>query len=1495
MELLLRVRTPDGQALDSRVEIDPDRPIRDLATALGTECGAPMGHVPRVFLARQGMVLDADRPVGECGLVSGDEVLLDPTAVPPRPEPIPIRAVSVDVLAGPDSGLSVVLNRGRFDLGRDPSCQIRIGDPTVSRRHLLIDVAQDWSVAIAQLPEVENAAVVNAVPIEGPTLIQPDDVIQLGSTAIALRPFIRSAEEVRDQLGQIEFHRTPYRPPTIAERPFKAFGPIPTRPEPRRFQMLTAIAPLVGGVAMYAFTQSVQFLALTLLSPVAVVANWFEDRRSGRGRFEQQVEEFHERVRRRKAELDAALAAERVDRVRAAPDLADLVRRAELRTIDLWPRGREAPDFLSLRLGSGDTASNVECPVDNNGDEELIAEAEQAFAGHDVIRDVPVTIDLLGVGVIGIHGDAVEVDRLASSMVLQAACLHGPEDLVIVGCVSEARGLCDWMKWLPHTRSTTSPIGGRHVIDDAESVKTLLSELVEISELRVAETDRRVDRRWPWILVVLDEQLEPEPALLSQLLDRCPTSGISVIWVGASESRVPRQAGAIVDCQPSDAEPWSAAMAQTMAVPSGSSAQTSTLWFTDTSRPLQHLELGQVHSIVADRAARALAPIRDASVATATTSIPRSAPLLGVLGVDHPNAAWLVDRWQTERPYGLEHPVGLATSGTFTLDLVANGPHALIGGTSGAGKSELLQSIVASLLTCYPPRLLNFLFVDYKGGASSEIFRDLPHTAGNVSNLNADLAMRALTSLRAELNRRMRVLSGKAKDLEEMLAKFPDEAPPSLVIVVDEFATLVKEIPDFVAGMVDIAQRGRSLGIHLILATQRPTGSVNDNILANTNLRLSLRMLDAGESNAIIGSRDAADIPVPLRGRGFARLGPRELVAFQSAYSGAPLLTEAGASPVIVTPFAVRPVAPSARRSAPGPSGAPGRTQLDAVIDAVVAAAEQLSLPKPRAPWLEVLPDLIALTAVRSGDPRAEVTRRQPGRLVNVGMVDDPEHQDQYPAIVDLEEGGGLLVHGSGGSGKTTLLRTIALSAALDGPPSDVVIYALDFASRSLRSIESLPHVAAVATGDDLESVTRVIALLESELVRRRALLGAAQAETLTAYLAAGHRLPRLLFLIDGYPNLAGTFQGGGYMSSLDVWLDAVHRITVDGRQVGIHTVMTADRRSIPGVVQSAVSNRLVLRLSDTASYADHGISASRAQSLDLAPGAGLWQGTQLMQVACVSREPDGASQAAAIAAAVSSVVPGRIPDDLTTSPMPDLIPLASIERSGRPNTCALGVSDLTGAPVEVDVTWTHVLVAGPGRSGRSNLLALAAEQFSAERSVWSVGAGNSPLAEIPSGQSAFGRPEGLVPLLERLAAHLDDFADPTKPELLLVDDLDLLDDPATNTVCDRLARHEALRVIATVESRNLSGFTMNGLLNEVRRARQVVHLQPDDAAELFQATGVKVPIRPGLAMVPGRGVLIADRVPVVFQSAKWRATSTLAAGPSPAPLPPPRSAAPLA
>jgi len=1461
MELMLRARSSDGASADVVVDVDATHLVSELTFALAAELRIG-DRSPVVTVSRTGLMLDPHSEIGVSGIVSGDELTIGRATNVPAVPPVPKRAVSVDVLAGPDAGVSMTLLPGSYSVGRNEACDIHLRDLTVSRTHLTVEVSDDWVVTVVPRPDVANDVTVNDVVTDDERVVIDHDVVGLGGTRLAFRRFVRADGQRRDQLGQIEFQRTPYRPPVITERDAPELGKIPELREGRKFQLLTVMAPLGTGLAFFAFSRQPQFLVLTAMSPIVAMANIFEDKRSGRRKFEEESEAFAQRLIDWRAEIDEVLDRERVERLRSAPDLADLARRADLRTVDLWARGRAAPDFLRLRVGLGSAPASIEIDVGTGGDDGLRGDAIEATAGTDVLHDVPITTELMEHGAFGIHGPRDLVAGIASSMLVQTATLHSPEDVTIVAMVGPDRPIANWVKWLPHMRSVSSPVGGNHIATTEEECNELLGLLLEVAEFRTDGQDRDADKRWPWIVAVIDIDLRPDPAEVARLLDRCPDAGISVIWLADTAAEVPRQAAEVLVADYGDG-----------------AALVGTVWSTDPTVADRDLEVEQIRVDIADQVARALAPIRDASTASLASSIPRVAPLLDVLEVGHPTPEWVTEKWASQRGYGLEFPIGMGADGPLVLDLVEDGPHTLIGGTSGAGKSELMQSIVSSLAVHHPPNRLNFLFVDYKGGASSNVFGILPHTVGYVTNLSAELSIRALTSLRAELNRRMQVMEGKAKDLEEMLELYPADAPASLVIVVDEFATLVKEVPEFVAGVVDIAQRGRSLGIHLILATQRPSGSVNDNILANTNLRISLRMLDRSESTSVIGSPEAGDIPVPLKGRAYARLGPRHLAAFQSAYCGAPLTTGDIASPVLTAPFVRTNDSPKSGGGAGGGSGgggAPTGTHLDAVLSAVGEASSRLRIAEPRKPWRDVLPDQVLLADVLD-DPRAAPALENPGRIIAMGIIDAPERQDQTVALVDLEEGGGWLVFGSGGSGKTTVLRTLAVSAAATARPGQVEIFGFDFASRGLAALLPLPHVVDVASGDDLEAVTRHLLTLSEELIRRRELLASAHAEHLTAYNQQHESLSRIIVLVDGFGGFTSQFLNGPSGAAsvaipMDRWLDMFNDIAVEGRQVGIHVVITSDRRNaVPSRLHSAIGNKLVMRHSDEHGYSEHGVATARAKGLELEDGRALWQADAIVQIASVSEDPVGKSQSEMIERFGESFPP-RSPSLLATSALPEVVHTdevrAMLDVASLPNLhFPLGLSDRTGAPAIIDMTWSSFLVAGSPRAGRSSTLNACAASLAGTHHLWGMGSASSGLDRSLLDEAGFGRGEVITPEMGRLADLLE--MGPTdKPHVLLFDDIDLFDDMSLNGDFERLAKLDDLRIIASIETRSLSGYTTNPLLTALRRARRMLILQPDDPGDVMQAAGVKAPIRPGQRMVPGRGILVADRVPSVVQVA---------------------------
>ncbi|WP_369015990.1 FtsK/SpoIIIE domain-containing protein, partial [Actinocrinis puniceicyclus] len=439
---------------------------------------------------------------------------------------------------------------------------------------------------------------------------------------------------------------------------------------------------------------------------------------------------------------------------------------------------------------------------------------------------------------------------------------------------SDAAADWDWARWLPHTRPRTPEQPFTLIGNDPRSVARRIAELAALIAARHEALKQSPGARLgdPELLVLLDgaRKLRALPGMLQVLTDG-PVVGVYPVCLEGQRGMLPVECQAVVELEPG-----------------GSATVTQ-----ERAHPVTAVRPDLVSAKWAGRLARALAPIRDISPQEDQTAIPDSCRLLDLLGLEPPTAQAVAERW-ARSPASTEALVGAGfDAAPFTLDLRQDGPHGLIAGTTGAGKSELLQTLVASLAAANRPDAMTFVLIDYKGGSAFKDCARLPHTVGMVTDLGPALVERALESLGAELRRREHILAdAAAKDLEDYTAqrrRTPNLAPlPRLLIVIDEFASLIRELPDFITGLVSIAQRGRSLGIHLILATQRPAGAVSPEIRANTNLRIALRMTDAAESQDVIDTPEAARIPKHLPGRAYARLGHATILPFQAARIAAP-------------------------------------------------------------------------------------------------------------------------------------------------------------------------------------------------------------------------------------------------------------------------------------------------------------------------------------------------------------------------------------------------------------------------------------------------------------------------------------------------------------------------------------------------------------------------------------------------------------------------------
>ena len=482
------------------------------------------------------------------------------------------------------------------------------------------------------------------------------------------------------------------------------------------------------------------------------------------------------------------------------------------------------------------------------------------------------------------------------------------------------------------------------------------------------------------------------------------------------------------------------------------------------------------------------------------------------------------------------------------------------------------------------------------------------------------MVRRALTSLGAELKFREELLrEHDAKDLPALEAQGFTGAPPSLVVVVDEFAALADEVPEFVDGMIDVAQRGRSLGIHLIMATQRPTGVITGNLRANTNLRLALRLADEADSVDVLGTDVAATFHPDTPGRAVSKSGPGRLVPFQASYAGGWTTSEREVPEILVQELTLA-VATTWEPPASDPIERDrNATDIKRLVGSIRSAVVAADLPDPRKPWQPVLP------ATRS---LAHVHRDGVDTMLTFGVADDPERQRQIAVAFQPDRDGSMVAYGTGGSGKSTFLRSIAIAAGLTMYGGPCHVYGLDFGSRGLSMLTELPHVGSIIQGSDHERVTRLLGWLRAEIDERAHRFSQYNAGSLTQYRDEAKKQdePRILLLIDGI----AAFRNAYDTSDRIRWVDMLASIASEGRAVGVHVVMTSETRSgLTTALASSVQRRLVLRLASDEDYAMLGVEQD-VLSAKSPPGRGVVDGLEV-QVAVLGGAADPVHQAAEV------------------------------------------------------------------------------------------------------------------------------------------------------------------------------------------------------------------------------------------------------------------------
>ncbi|MCC2334540.1 FtsK/SpoIIIE domain-containing protein [Cellulomonas wangsupingiae] len=1396
----------------------------------------PDGGAPRTLPRRAGLAEAGLRAGSTVGLTPADEGAPG-TGVAPQDA-----HARLTVVSGPQAGLEVHLPRGTTTVGRGPHSDVRLTDPLVSTTHARVVVGDTVEVVDAGS---SNGVVIGWGRVDRAT-VGPRDYVVLGETILTLTR-VRPADGSGDGAAVVAFNRSPRVVPVHPERTVEA--PAPPEPgRPGRFPVVALAAPVVLGAVLYALVPRPTTLVLLALSPLLLIAGWVDKRFSERRRLREETAAFRASLAALEQDLAAGAQDERRVRLGELASTAQAVRAARDLGPTLWSRRPRDPAFLALRPGVGTSASRttVRLPPRGRAGAEHWAMVEALRDRFADVDGVPVEVSLRAAGAVGVAGPRAEVDDVARALVAQLVCLHAPSELVVTGLASSSsRDRWDWLKWLPHVASPHSPLLGPHLAADPTTSTAVVTALEELVAARRAP-GRHGEQAQPAVLLVVEDDAQAERGRLVRLAEDGPDVGVHVLWCAAQVEQLPAACRAF-------------------------------LAVTATGVRVGRTGDGRWDDVVCERldvaaatdlARRLAAVVDDGAPVVDESDLPRSVGQLSLLGAevaDDPEA--VVARWRetgsilarTGTPVrrrgdaGLRAVVGQGSTGRFVLDLRAQGPHALVGGTTGSGKSEFLQSWVLGLATAHSPDRVTFLFVDYKGGAAFADCVDLPHAVGLVTDLSPHLVRRALVSLRAELRRREHLLQRKGvKDLLALERSGDPQTPPSLVIVVDEFAALAADVPQFVDGVVDVAQRGRSLGLHLVLATQRPAGVIKDNLRANTNLRVALRMADEADSADVLGTPLAAGFDPAVPGRGAVRTGPGRLALFQAGYAGGRSRTT---TPRVAVGLESLEFGPGEPWDVPlAPDGVPvdddGPTDLARTVRNLRAAARAEAIPPPRRPWLPELP------AVRAHEEVVD-----PGQTgLVLGVVDRPARQEQHPWVWDPDAEGSLVVLGTSGAGKSATLRTLAVSAALGalGAGGPVHVHGLDLGSGGLAMLDELPVVGSVVDGADTERVQRLMRTLRDALDERATRYAAVRAGSLTDYRALTGRAdePRLLLLLDGLAAFREAHEADPGRTG--AW-SVLQRLVAEGRPLGVHVAMSAERPgALPTSLAGSVARRLVLRQADEGAY---GVLDVPRDVLGPAspPGRGVFAGeTDEVQVAVPGGRAAPAEQAAAVAAVARRLRAAGVAATPPVRRLPTVVAASSLPATvdGLP---VLGVADDTLQPCGFAPRGTFLLAGMPGSGRTTALVALgdALRRALPAAPLYYVGARRSPVRERVAWTATAGTPEQIATLARDLLPELGAAPADGAPVVLVVEAIaDLLGGPAEQALTEavRTARRNDHFVLA--ESETSTWGSSWPLVAEVRNGRRGLVLQPDhlDGDALFRTT---FPRTGRAEFPPGRGVLV--------------------------------------
>ena len=898
--------------------------------------------------------------------------------------------------------------------------------------------------------------------------------------------------------------------------------------------------------------------AASLVAPVTSVASnkgANKKRKKSAEKYEaMRQEKYGAYIQAQKARIELVAKEQRQIIMRENPTMTECAEIAAGLKRSLWERDPYDSDFLDVRVGMGyePLCVSVKARADSATfqiEEDEVSElTNQIIEETRIVDNVPARVSLLKNSVVGVVGHREDELDLVRNMLVSLCTSHCYED-VRIACIFDRKEYDVWSpaRWLPHIwnddkqyRLLSFDKSGAHQICE------FLSEVIAERQKAREGIYGNKQRHLPHYVVFFGskEMIEREDTL-RLLLDAGDTVGITSVFIFDDIYLLPHQCKYIINLD-SNACAYD-------------STQANNRFFFTPDTPITDKAF--------DTFARRMSAI-ELEGFSRRARLPDGITFLQGYGAERVEELNVLKRWNEAQPYNsLAAPVGvLAGEKVFYLDIheKAYGPHGLVAGTTGSGKSELLQTWILSMALTFHPHDVTFVLIDYKGGGMASLLEPLPHVVGKITNIGANIG-RSLVSLQSEIKRRQRLFDEAGVnhiDKYQRLYKsgMTKEPLPHLIIVADEFAELKKEEPDFMSGLISASRVGRSLGIHLILATQKPGGIVDDQIQSNSRFRLCLKVQDINDSREMIKRPDAARLTKP--GRAYIRVGEDEYFdLFQSYYSGAPYTVSEMSASQETEDFTVSFVEINGVRNQLIPKqNAARHTDLDelqAVVKYIASTARDNNIAELPGPWLPELPESLSLPELKAYGSNP-VWPQLP-----IGVFDDPKAQSQGVQYIDFAADGHHAVYGTSGTGKTTLLKTVLMGIGRSYTPNELIAYVIDAGGWSLSVFAGMPNIGGVALDREEEKIEKLQELILAEIDHRRKVFLRNAVSSLKAYREdISKDMPAVILVVD---NIVPLFE---LYPDIENFFITIAR---DGATYGIYLLYTANSTS--GVRYKIIQN----------------------------------------------------------------------------------------------------------------------------------------------------------------------------------------------------------------------------------------------------------------------------------------------------------------------------------